>query len=87
MKSRIDAASSRPEGPVVREAQSMSMDITWLGVWGGGDKGWWEVWRCGGAEEFRGGVGLVALLGHCTLLSVADRWSYRITGLGIWSIC
>ena len=29
MKSRMEAASSWPEGPVVRFCQSMSMDITW----------------------------------------------------------
>ena len=29
MKSRMEAASSWPEGPVVRLCQSMSMDITW----------------------------------------------------------
>lgn len=29
MKSRMESASSWPEGPVVRLRQSMSMDITW----------------------------------------------------------
>lgn len=29
MKSRMESASSWPEGPVVRLCQSMSMDITW----------------------------------------------------------
>ena len=69
----------------------MSMDITWLylgkeeGVVGG-----LEVCRGGGIPWGFGLVAVVALralLGHCTLLSVADRWNYRITGLGIWSAC
>ena len=40
MKSRMESARARPDGPVVRAAQSMSMDIYIVfGVLGGGEQG------------------------------------------------
>ena len=40
MKSRMESARARPDGPVVRAAQSMSMDI-YIVLWcfGGGEQG------------------------------------------------
>lgn len=65
MKSRMESARARPEGPVVRVGQSISMDMTWS--------------VCARAEGRRGGFGIGSERRVGRRDGLISGWVYPVT--------